>query len=110
MKEVLIAFISQQLKQEFESLKTGRFEDKKLYDYIKRAIDDLRKNHLSGLKVPKQLWPKEYIQKYKITSLWKYDLPNGWILIYTIETDELKILGILLEWFDHKEYERRFGY
>lgn len=110
MKELFVAFISQKLKDEFESLKDGRFEDKKLYSYIQRAIDDLKKTPLSGIKIPKNLWPKEYIQQYKINNLWKYDLPNGWRLVYTIETDEIKILSLILEWFDHKEYERRFGY
>src|SRR3989338_2034692 len=61
-------------------------------------------------KIKKQLWPKEYIKQYGITNLWKYDLPNAWRLIYTIESDEVKIMGIVLEWFTHKEYEKRFNY
>ena len=39
-----------------------------------------------------------------------YDLPNGWRLIYTIETNEILVLAIILEWFDHKNYERTFNY
>jgi len=50
------------------------------------------------------------IKKYKISNLWKYDLTNGWRLIYTIESDEIRIISIILEWFDHKNYEKRFGY
>jgi len=65
---------------------------------------------MSGLKIPKKLWPKLYVQHYGITNLWKYDIPNGWRLIYTIETNEVKIVNIILEWPDHKNYERRFGY
>ena len=109
-KEVYVAFISHKLKEEFESLRSGKVEDKQLYNFINRAIDDLKINSACGIKVPKNLWPKEYIKKYKITNLWKYDLPNGWRLIYTIETDEVKIMSIILEWFDHKGYERRFNY
>lgn len=45
-----------------------------------------------------------------LTNLWKYDLPDAWRLIYTIKEDEIKILSIILEWFDHKEYERKFNY
>jgi Txe/YoeB family toxin of Txe-Axe toxin-antitoxin module len=109
-KPINVAFISQKLKEQFEYLKHGKFEDKQLYAFIDRAIDDLKANPLCGIKIAKNLWPKEYVQKYQITNLWKYDLPNAWRLIYTIETDEVKIVSIILEWFDHKEYEKRFKY
>lgn len=109
-KEIYVAFISKKLKEEFETLREGKFEDKELYKFINRAIDDLKINPTCGIKIPTKLWPKDYIVKYEITNLWKYDLPNGWRLIYTIEADEIRIMNIILEWFDHKEYERRFGY
>jgi len=110
MKEINVAFISHKIKQEFEDLKSGKFEDKRLYGFILRAINDLKKNPITGTKVPKKLWPKEYITNYRITNLWKYDLPNSWRLVYTIETDEVRIMNIILEWFNHKDYEKRFGY
>lgn len=109
-KEISVAFISQKLKAEFDSLKNGKFEDKQLYAYISRAQDDLKKNPYCGIKIQRDLWPKEYSQKYGVTNLWKYDLPNAWRLIYTIEADEIKVVNIILEWFDHKDYERRFRY
>ena len=109
-KSISVAFISKKLKDEFESLKEGKFGDKQLYKFINRAIDDLKQNPVSGTKIPKKLWPKVYIEKYGITNLWKYDLPNAWRLIYTIETDEIRLMNIILEWFDHQEYERRFRY
>jgi len=110
MKKILVAFISKKLKDEYELLGSGKFEDKQLHDFILRAIDDLKINSMCGIKVPKKLWPREYVQKYEITNLWKYDLPNGWRLVYTIETDEVKIMNIILEWFDHKNYEKKFKY
>ena len=109
-KEINVAFISLELKEEFDSLREGKFEDKKLYDSINKAVDELKKNPAYGIKIPKQLWPKEYIKKYGITNLWKYDLPNAWRLVYTVETDEVKIVSIILEWFNHKDYEKRFKY
>ena len=110
MKDFEVAFINQKLKQEFERLESGKFEDKQLYEFIKRAINDLKIKPSCGIKIPKKIWPKNYIQKYQITNLWKYDLPNGWRLVYTIESDEITILSILLEWFSHKNYEKRFKY
>lgn len=109
-RESYVAFISNKLKDEFECLESGKFEDKQLHKFIVRAINDIKQNPTCGIKIPKNLWSKNYIQQYSITNLWKYDLPNGWRLIYTIEADEVKILNIILEWFDHKEYEQRFNY
>lgn len=37
-------------------------------------------------------------------------LPDAWRLIYTIKDDKVDILSVILEWLDHKNYERRFGY
>ena len=91
-------------------LTEGKFEDKQLYDFIDRAIKDLKSNPTCGTKIPKKLWPKEYIRKFGITNLWKYDMPNAWRLIYTIQTNKVMILNVILEWFSHKEYERRFKY
>lgn len=109
-RQLKVTFCDKKTEDEFESLKEGKFEDKQLYEFIGRAIKDLRTNPMCGIKIQKKLWPKEYCQKYDITNLWKYDLPNAWRVIYTIETNELLILSIILEWLDHKEYERRFGY
>ncbi len=109
-KEIVVIFINNNLKSDFVKLEKGNFEDKKLFEYINRAFDDLKRDPLSGMKIEKRLWPKFYIQNYNITNLRKYDLPNGWRLIYTIETDEVKVLNIILEWFNHKDYERRFKY
>ena len=70
----------------------------------------MKTNPACGIKIQKKLWPKAYLEKYNVVNLWKYDLPNGWRLVYTIKEDEIMILNVILEWFDHKNYERRFGY
>ncbi|MBI5051328.1 hypothetical protein HZC08_01075 [Candidatus Micrarchaeota archaeon] len=62
----------------------------------------MKKDPFCAIKNKKKLWPKDYIRKYQIDNLWKYDLPDGWRLIYTIRADQVR--------FDHKEYEKRFGY
>jgi len=109
-KPVHVTFGEKKIEKEFEELKEGKFEDKQLYNFIDRAIKDLKSNPMCGTKIPKNLWPQEYIQEYEITNLWKYDLPNGWRLIYTIQTNEVMILNVILEWFNHKDYERKFKY
>jgi hypothetical protein len=107
MTGTFVGFIDQKVKDEYEKARSG---DPQLFRFLERATDDLKGDPFCGTKIPKTLWPAEYVRKYSIDNLWKYDLPNGWRLIYTISRDEIRILAILLEWFDHKNYERRFGY
>lgn len=105
-----VAFVNKNLKNTYFNLKEGKFEEKKLFEFVTRAINDLKENPFCGVKIPKKLWPKEYIKKYGINNLRKYNLPNAWRLIYTLEGDEIKIISMILEWFNHKDYERRFKY
>ncbi len=107
IKSSKVVFVSEKLEKEFESLS----EEDPIKKHIRRAIEDLKTNSFSGIKIPQRLFPKEYVQKYGIKNLWKYDLPQGWRLIYTIiRENEVQLLSIILEFFDHKNYERRFGY
>ncbi len=109
-KKRYVSFVDENLKKNFEKLEKGKFEDEQLREFISRAIEDIKKNPFCGVLISKKLWPKEYIKKYSIKNLWKYNLPNSWRLIYTIKEDEISILNILIEWFNHKDYERRFRY
>ena len=107
IKPSKVVFINKKLEVSFNSLK----ENDPIKKSIIRAIHDLRQNAFSGIQVPKRLIPKEYIQKYGINNLWKYDLPKGWRLLYTITADnEVELISAILEWFDHKNYEKRLKY
>ncbi len=107
VKASKVVFISQKLEDNFKSLK----EDDPIKKAIIRAIQDLKENAFSGIQLPKRLFPKEYVQKYEINNLWKYDLPRGWRLMYTVTADnEVDLISAILEWFDHKNYEIRFKY
>lgn len=109
-RKMCVVFVELSLKKSFEELKSGKLKDKQLYEFLIRAINDLKENAFVGIKIPKNVWPKEYVKKYNINNLWKYDLPNAWRLIYTIKGDSVQIVSVVLEWFDHKDYERRFKY
>ena len=107
IKPSKVVFIDKKLEISFNSLKENDFIKKSII----RAIHDLRQNAFSGIQIPKRLIPKEYIQKYAINNLWKYDLPKGWRLLYTITADnEVELISAILEWFDHKNYEKRLKY
>ena len=106
----IVHFGDERIKEAFEKLKNSKVEDQMLYKWVERAIKDLGENCFCGIQIPKRLFPKEYVQKYNIDNLWKYDLPKGWRLIYSVADGEVCIISIILEWMDHKEYERRFKY
>lgn len=107
MKPSKVKFISEKLEQEFKSLD----ESDPLKRAIKRAISDLQQNAFFGIQIPKRLFPKEYVAKYNITNLWKYDLPNAWRLLYTVTSeDQVQIVSAILEWFNHKDYGRKLSY
>jgi len=107
MKPSKVKFISEKLEEDFKELN----EEDPIKKAIKRAINDLQHNAFFGIQIPKRLFPDEYVIKYKINNLWKYDLPNGWRLIYTINSEnQVQIVSAILEWFNHKDYERKFHY
>lgn len=107
IKPSKVKFISDELEKEFNQLG----DEDPIKKGIIRIITELRENAFSGTQIPKHLFPKEYVQKYGINNLWKHDLPNAWRLLYTITPDnEIQLISAILEWSDHKDYERRFSY
>lgn len=110
MSEIIVGFVDRKSKDSYEKLKNGTGDERELHRFITRAIDDIKSNIECGIKIPHRLMPREFIRKYNLTNLWKYDLPNAWRLFYTIQRDRVNIVGILLEWLDHKSYERKFKY
>ncbi len=101
-----IQFVNKNLKNEF-----GKLSDK---DFIQKflliAFIHIQENAFCGIQIPKQLIPKEYKQKYDLKNLWKYNLPNGWRLLYSITRDEILVIAIIIEWMDHKDYEKKLKY
>lgn len=106
-KKVSVAFADESIQEAYFET---REENPKLYKFLERATDDIKKDPFCGIQIPKKLIPRTYKQKYGIDNLWKYNLPNAWRLIYSVAGDEIEIIAILLEWFPHKEYEERFHY
>ena len=104
-----LRFGDEKLKKAYQEL--DAIQEKQLKQWLDRAFEDLEKNVFCGIQLPKRLIPKEYHQKYgPLTNPWKYNLPNAWSRLYTIKRDEVIILSIILEWMDHKDYEKRFNY
>ncbi|RLE45824.1 hypothetical protein DRJ25_05090 [Candidatus Woesearchaeota archaeon] len=107
IKPSRVVFINDKLEENFFSLNDADPVKKGII----KAIKDLRQNAFAGIQIPKKLIPKEYIQRYGINNLWKYNLPNAWRLLYTVTADdEVELISAILEWFNHKDYEKRMKY
>jgi Txe/YoeB family toxin of Txe-Axe toxin-antitoxin module len=104
-----IAFGDEKVKNVFNKLNENN--EAALCNQLTKAFQNLKEDAFCGIQIPKNLIPKEYIKRFgQLTNLWKYNLPDAWRLIYTIQNDKINVLSVILEWMDHKEYERRFNY
>lgn len=110
-KPSIIRFVDKKVQEAFYNLEQGDEQEKEMFRLINQAMDNIEKNAFCGIQVPKRQIPKEYIQDYGVANVWKYDLPRGWRIIYSIKGEETYIVSIILEWFfSHKDYGRRFNY
>jgi len=105
--ESKVIFVDEELKKTFENLK---LEDERLYKEIEEALKAINQNAFFGRNVKKKLIPKELIKKYEIDNLWIYNLRKDWRLLYTITNNEVEVLAIVLDWMNHKDYERLFKF
>jgi len=105
-----VRFVSERAKKSFYDLEKGDSSEKELFKFIVQALQNLEEHAHCGIQIPKKQIPKEYVKRYGIKNLWKYDLPRGWRLIYSVLEDEILVISLVLEWFDHDAYKRRFKY
>lgn len=82
----------------------------KLWNGIQRTFDLIEQNPFYGENAKKHLIPKYYIKKYGAKNIFIADLPLFWRLIYTLESNKVEIISFVLDIFDHKEYDKRFGF
>ena len=84
------------------------------YDPVKRgivrAIKNIREDAFIGRNVRKELIPRKLVSMYSLNNLWIYDLPNGWRLLYSLKDNEIELIAAVLDWMNHKDYERLFNF
>jgi len=93
-------------------IKKGLLNSKnhQLLTKIDRTIELLKIEPDYGIAVPKNIIPKELIKEYGINNLRKVNLSHAWRLCYTLKTDSIEIVSIILNVMDHKKYNKLFGY
>lgn len=77
---------------------------------IERAKNNLKIDPQFGIHIPRKVISKFVVARYGTNRLWKIDLVGYWRLIYTITGDEIKVVAFVLEFMNHKEYDKIFGY
>lgn len=107
MKPDKVVFVDSELEQSFNEMS----DSDPIKRGIKRAIQFIQEDFACGRNVKKELIPKKLSNLYTINNLWIYDLPNGWRLLYSITAGgEIEIIAAVLDWMNHKDYERLFGF
>ena len=77
---------------------------------INRVRDLLKQNPFAGDQVKKKQIPPKYIQKFDIDNVWRIELADRWRLVYTITGNQIEIITFIMDIFDHKDYDKVFGY
>ena len=105
-----VFFVDDQIKNSFLALGSSKAEDQEIHNLLNAAFDAIASNAFCGIQVPKRRIPKAYFVKYGIDNLWKFNFHKNWRLMYTVVSNGTTVIALIIEWFPHKEYERRFGY
>ena len=104
-KEIVIKF-DKDAHKEYEELQElvtqGTIAKKKptysqLLSSINTALKNIKANSHYG-----DLIPRKYISRVELVGYWR--------LLYTLIGDEVSIIAFILEFMDHKKYDKVFGY
>ena len=101
-----VSFANEKIAEQFNALRIGKGEERLIHKWICKALLELEHDPWCGIRIPRRIIP----EFYDVKDIWKYDLPKNWRLIYTIEANQVEVLAIVLEWFDHAAYAKRFKY
>jgi hypothetical protein len=117
-KEVLVQF-DEEAYEEYRNLQSfvseGKQAKKKptyeqLLSSINNAIRNIKANHTFGDLIPGKNISKGVVNRYGTDKIFRVELVGYWRLLYTLIGDEIKIVAFILEFMDHKRYDKIFGY
>jgi len=81
-----------------------------LLSSINTAIKNLKANPYYGDLIPRKYISKGVFQRYGTDKIFRVELVGFWRLLYTLIGEEVKIIAFILEFMDHKRYNKIFGY
>ena len=109
------AILSLDAKEVYDHLKGEAPRSKierTILNAITNKIEIIKSNPHYGDPIAKSLIPKEYINKYEISNLFRVELPNYWRMLYSLMDGETKIeiIAFVIDLLDHSNYNKKFGY
>jgi len=81
-----------------------------LLNSINNALKNIKANYNYGDLIPRRLISKATFERYGTDKIFRVELVGYWRLLYTIIGDEIKIIALILEYMDHDQYNKIFGY
>jgi hypothetical protein len=118
-KEIWVDF-SEEADKSYLELQEKVLEEKKrrvensfntqLLKAIEREKNNLKIDPQYGIHIPRKNISKAIMARYGTDRLWKINLVGYWRMIYTLVGDRVKIVAFILEFMDHKKYNKIFGY
>jgi len=114
MNKKLSVILSPKASEVYNYLKKESLHSKKekqILDSINKKVEIIKENPQYGVKVPHSLFPKDYIDSYNVTNLFRVELPLYWRMLYTLtDTNKIEIIAFVLDILDHNEYNKKFKY
>ncbi|MCD4759488.1 hypothetical protein K8R33_01215 [archaeon] len=81
-----------------------------LLSSVNNAIKNIKLDYKYGDLIPRKFISKATKTKYETDRIFRVELVGYWRLLYTIEGHEAKIIALILDYMDHANYNKRFGY
>jgi len=105
--------LSQEAKEVYKylNLNIDSKTERMILKSVNQKVELIKLNPHYGNPIAKHLIPKEYIEKYGVTNLFRVELPNFWRMLYTLTNNgEIEIIAFVLDIIDHNKYNKKFGY
>lgn len=119
MEKPTIIQFDEQAYKEYQDLQKAVLEGKKakklpsyeqLLTSINNALKNIKADYKYGDLIPRKYISKSSIERYGTDKILRVELIGYWRLLYTIIGDEAKVVAFILEYMDHNNYNKIFGY
>jgi len=77
---------------------------------VNNALKNIKANPYYGDLIPKRNISKTTETKYGTNKIFRVELIGYWRLLYTLIGNEIKIIAFILEYMNHEDYNKVFGY
>ncbi len=108
--KVVLLGDAKKIFSKLESEMNSNKQSKILYVSIARSLKRIEVNPHAGIQISKKLIPKIYVRKYEVTNLWKINVSQFWRIIYWVDGKQVKVVSLVVDIVDHKQYDKIFGY